>query len=152
MDYLGRKYFFLNRSFKKFLLIFFYKRVYENAQLLIKLVLILFNNMIYFILVHMRKIRVQGHYRFIQDGIAHQQKNCTCFTTNDCSSKYSNFPNNSHRTKQTKFHLLSNTQRVNSIFVSTTEIPLLKRDTTMVIGKPIFAHQFHYLQFISLQR
>lgn len=39
-----------------------------------------------------------------------------------------NLPNNTYKTKHGKFHLLIYTQRMHSISISTTEIPLLKGD------------------------
>lgn len=39
-----------------------------------------------------------------------------------------NLPNNRYKTKHGKFHLLIYTQRMHSISISTTEIPLLKGD------------------------
>lgn len=67
-------------------------------------------------------------YRFTEGGITHQLKNCTCCATNDYSSEYSNFPNNSYRTKQGKFHLLINTRGMHSVSILTTEIPLFRGD------------------------
>jgi hypothetical protein len=53
-------------------------------------------------------------------------------------------PNNGHRTKQSKFHLLIIAQRMYSISTSTTEILLLKGDRAIatVTGELVITHQY----------